>query len=77
MRRVGKVSAPQRKKRNGGLPGLARFRQTPISCIGQEVGMAIDFAKTAAMVIIFGFIWRYLSARYAGTTVGGAMSFVY
>jgi len=39
--------------------------------------MAIDFAKTAAMIVIFGFIWRYLSARYAGSTVGGAMAFIY
>lgn len=39
--------------------------------------MAVDFVKTAAMVIIFGFIWRLLSARAAGTKVGGAMAFVY
>jgi hypothetical protein len=39
--------------------------------------MALDFLKTAAMLIIFGFLWRYVSARQSGTRVGAAMSFVY
>lgn len=39
--------------------------------------MVFDFAKTAAFVIIFGFIWRYVSARNAGTKVGAAMSFIF
>lgn len=39
--------------------------------------MAVDFVKTAAMIIIFGFIWRLLTARLADKRVGEAMAFVY
>lgn len=39
--------------------------------------MAVDFLKTAAMIILFGFLWRYLSARMSGTPTGAAMSFIY
>jgi hypothetical protein len=39
--------------------------------------MAVDFIKTAAMIIIFGFLWRLLTARYAQSRVGEAMAFVY
>ena len=39
--------------------------------------MALDFAKTAAFLIIFGFIWHFLSARLAGTKVGQGMAFIW
>jgi hypothetical protein len=39
--------------------------------------MAVDFLKTAAMILIFGFLWRFVAARNAGTRLGGAMSFIY
>jgi hypothetical protein len=38
--------------------------------------MAVDFAKTAAMVIIFAFLWRFAAAKSAGTRLGAAMSFI-
>jgi hypothetical protein len=39
--------------------------------------MIWDVAKTGAIIIIFGFFWRYLSARQAGTKTGAAMAFIY
>ena len=39
--------------------------------------MAIDFLKTAAMIILFGFLWRLAATHTAGTRIGGAMSFIY
>ncbi len=39
--------------------------------------MALDFAKTSAMVIIFAFLWHFLSARVAGTKIGQAMAFIF
>lgn len=39
--------------------------------------MALDFVKTAAMVIIFAFLWRFASARLAGTKAGQAMAFIF
>jgi hypothetical protein len=44
---------------------------------GGKKPMAMDFVKTAAAIVIFGFLWRYLSARQAGTRVGAAMAFIY
>ncbi len=44
--------------------------------------MAIDFVKTAAMIVIFGFLWNLLKARTAlsGDEPGrlaSAMAFIY
>jgi hypothetical protein len=44
--------------------------------------MALDFTKTAAMIILFGFLWRLLTARLAATgdeagRLASAMSFIY
>jgi hypothetical protein len=54
-------------------------RWFPVFYIRSEGGteMALDFAKTAAFFIIFGFLWRYIAARQAGTPVGSAMAFIH
>jgi len=44
--------------------------------------MALDFAKTAAMIVLFGLIWRTLTARFAasGSEAGrlaSAMAYLY
>jgi hypothetical protein len=37
----------------------------------------LDFLTVALYVIIFGFVWRTLSARMADRPLGQAMSFIY
>jgi hypothetical protein len=36
-----------------------------------------SFAAFAAMVVLFGFLWRSLAARWADNSVGQAMAFIY
>lgn len=38
---------------------------------------ALDFLTVAAMVIIFGFLWRAATGRLRDTEVGKAMAFIY
>ena len=38
---------------------------------------AIDAVKTFCYIVIFGFFWRTLSARWADNAVGKAMAFIY
>ena len=38
---------------------------------------ALDFLVIAAYLIIFGFLWRYVSARYADKPLGQAMSTIF
>lgn len=37
----------------------------------------VEFLTTAAYLIIFGFFWRTLAARWADNSVGKAMAFIY
>lgn len=37
----------------------------------------VEFAAYAASIIIFGFFWRTLSARWSDNAVGQAMAFIY
>lgn len=37
----------------------------------------VEFLTTAAFIVIFGFLWRSLSARWADNNVGQAMAFIY
>lgn len=37
----------------------------------------VEFLTVAAYVVIFGFIWRTLSARYAEKPVGQAMAYIF
>lgn len=37
----------------------------------------VDFLKTAAYVVIFGFFWRTLSARWSNNSVGQAMAYIF
>lgn len=37
----------------------------------------IDFIRIAAYIIMFGALWRLLTARYADTRLGSAMAFIY
>jgi hypothetical protein len=37
----------------------------------------LGFLRTAMYIIMFGFLWRYISARQSQTPVGKAMSFIY
>jgi hypothetical protein len=39
--------------------------------------VSIEFLRVAAMIVLFGLIWRLLTLRAAGTTIGDAMAFVY
>ena len=44
--------------------------------------MALDFVKTAAMIILFGFFWRLLTGRLAASgddagRLASAMAFIY
>lgn len=39
--------------------------------------MTVDFVHVAAFIILFGFFWRLMSMKFAGTKVGAAMAFVY
>lgn len=41
-----------------------------------HVGL-IDWFTTALEIIIFGFLWRSLSVRWAENPVGQAMAFIY
>lgn len=36
-----------------------------------------EFVSFSAMVVLFGFLWRSLSARWAETPFGKAMAFIY
>lgn len=36
-----------------------------------------SFLCFAAMVVIFGFLWRSLAARWSDNPVGQAMAFIY
>ena len=38
---------------------------------------AVDFVKTALYVIIFGFFWRTLAARWSNNAYGKAMAFIF
>jgi hypothetical protein len=51
--------------------------RVPVFVWKEAIRMAMDFVKTAAVIVIFGFLWRYLAARQAGSKVGAAMSFIY
>lgn len=37
----------------------------------------VEFLVTAAFIVIFGFLWRSLSAKWADKPVGKAMAFIY
>ena len=37
----------------------------------------LEFLQTAAFIIVFGFFWRTLAARYSDTSVGKAMAFIF
>lgn len=37
----------------------------------------VEFLTTAAFIVIFGFFWRTLSARWSDNPVGQAMAFIY
>lgn len=37
----------------------------------------VEFLTTAATLVVFGFLWRTLAARYSDTAVGQAMAFIY
>lgn len=37
----------------------------------------IEFLTVACYVVIFGFIWRSLAARWADNSVGQAMAFIF
>lgn len=41
-----------------------------------HVGL-IDWVTTALEIIIFGFLWRYLSLQWADNSIGQAMAFIY
>lgn len=38
---------------------------------------AMSFLITAAFIILFGFLWRSLSAQWSDNSVGKAMAFIY
>lgn len=37
----------------------------------------VEFLETACFVVIFGFLWRTLAARWSDKPVGQAMAFIY
>lgn len=37
----------------------------------------IEFLTVAAYLVIFGFLWRSLAARWSDKPVGQAMAFIY
>jgi hypothetical protein len=37
----------------------------------------LEFLTTAAYIVIFGFFWRTLAARWSDNGVGKAMAFIY
>lgn len=37
----------------------------------------VEFLTVACYVVIFGFIWRTLAARWADNSVGQAMAFIF
>jgi hypothetical protein len=37
----------------------------------------VEFLEVAAFVVIFGFFWRTLAARWKDNSVGQAMAFIY
>lgn len=41
-----------------------------------HIGVA-ELATFTAFIIIFGFLWRSLAARWADNSLGQAMAFVY
>lgn len=38
---------------------------------------AVEFLTVAAYVVIFGFLWRTLAARWADKPVGAAMAYIF
>lgn len=38
---------------------------------------ALDFLVTACYIIIFGFLWRSLSAKWSDRPIGKAMGVIY
>lgn len=37
----------------------------------------VEFLTTACYLIIFGFLWRSLAARWSDKPIGQAMAFIY
>lgn len=37
----------------------------------------VEFLSTAAYVVLFGFLWRTLSARWSDNAAGQAMAFIF
>lgn len=37
----------------------------------------VEFLTTACYLVIFGFLWRSLSARWSEKPIGQAMAFIY
>lgn len=37
----------------------------------------VEFLATAAYLVVFGFLWRSLAARWSENPVGQAMAFIY
>lgn len=37
----------------------------------------VEFLTTAAFVVIFGFAWRTLAAKWAEKPIGQAMAYIY
>lgn len=38
---------------------------------------AVDFVVVAAYLIIFGFLWRSLAAKWSERPIGKAMAYIY
>lgn len=37
----------------------------------------VEFLQVAAFIVIFGFLWRTLAARWKDNAVGQGMAFIY
>ena len=37
----------------------------------------VEFLTTACFIVLFGFFWRSLSARWSDKPIGQAMAFIY
>lgn len=37
----------------------------------------VEFVTVAAYIVIFGFFWRSLAARWSGNKAGQAMAFIF
>jgi len=37
----------------------------------------VEFLQVAAFIVIFGFLWRSLAARWSDNKVGQAMAYIY